>query len=149
MTTIGSHDVLASYCWHIVIDGYSLAMFQKVDGISVEVQAIEYKAISPTEVLVTRKSPGMKKYGDITLTRGKINDNQFLSWIGDVQLGKIAGARKSGKIQLFDFDLTSTIHSYSFKNAWPTKWAISGLAATSNEVMVETITLCVEELKAE
>jgi len=149
VTTIGSHDVLASYCWHIVIDGYSLAMFQKVDGISVEVQAIEYKAISPTEVLVTRKSPGMKKYGDITLTRGKINDNQFLSWIGDVQLGKIAGARKSGKIQLFDFDLTSTIHSYSFKNAWPTKWAISGLAATSNEVMVETITLCVEELKAE
>ncbi len=149
MTTIGSHDVLASYCWHIVIDGYSLAMFQKVDGISVEVPAIEYKAISPTEGLVTRKSPGMKKYGDITLTRGKINDNQFLSWIGDVQLGKIAGARKSGKIQLFDFDLTSTIHSYSFKNAWPTKWAISGLAATSNEVMVETITLCVEELKAE
>lgn len=149
MTTIGTHDVLASYCWHIIIDGYSLAMFQKVDGISVEVQPIEYKAISLTEGLVVRKSPGAKKYGDITLTRGKINDDQFLKWIQSVQKGLISDARKSGKLQLFDFDLTSTVHSYSFKNAWPTKWALSGLAATSNEVMVETITLCVEELTSE
>ena len=148
MTTIGSHDVLASYCWHIIIDGHDLASFQKVDGISVEVQPIEYKAISLTEGLVTRKAPGQKKYGDITLTRGNVNDKSFLDWVHKVQGGDIAGARKSGAIELFDFNLTSTIHTYSFKNAWPTKWAMSGLAATSNEVMIETITLCVEDLKA-
>lgn len=145
--TIGTHDVIASFAYHITIDGVSMAQFQKVDGISVEVQPIEYRAMSLTEGSILRKAPGLKKYGDITLSRGKVNDKDFWDWIGKAQLGDLTGARKNGAIILFDYNLSASIQTYKFTNAWPTKVALGGLAAGSNEALLETITLCVEKLE--
>lgn len=144
--TIGTHDVLASFAYHITIDGVDMAQFQKVEGISVEVQAIEYRAMSLTEGPILRKSPGLKKYGDITLSRGKVSDTHFWDWIKKAQTGDLTGARKTGAIILMDYNI-SPIVTYNFTNAWPTKVSIGGLAAGSNDVLLETIVLCVEKLE--
>jgi phage tail-like protein len=144
--TIGTHDVLASFAYHITIDGVEMAQFQKVEGISIEVQSIEYRAMSLTEGPILRKSPGLKKYGDITLSRGKVNDTHFWDWIKKAQAGDLVGARKSGAIILMDYNI-QPITTYKFTNAWPTKVSIGGLAAGSNEVLLETIVLCVEKLE--
>jgi phage tail-like protein len=145
--TIGTHDVVASFAYHITIDGVPMAQFQKVDGISIEVQAIEYRAMSLTEGPILRKSPGLKKYGDITLSRGKVQDKDFWDWIKKAQAGDLAGARKSGSIILMDYNISAPITTFNFSNAWPTKVSLGGLAAGSNDVLLETIVLCVEKLE--
>lgn len=145
--TIGTHDVLAAFAYHITIDGVTMAQFQKVDGISVEVQPIEYRAMSLTEGSILRKSPGLRKYGDITLSRGKVNDKDFWDWIKKAQGGDIMGARKSGAIILFDYNLSTSVQTYNFTNAWPTKVSLGALAAGSNEPLLENVTLCVEKIE--
>ena len=144
--TIGTHDVVASFAYFMKIDGIEVAMFQKVDGISIEVQAIEYRAMT-IKGPVLRKSPGLKKYGDITLSRGKVNDVSFWDWIDKAHKGDLGAARKSGEITLFDYDMKAVAQTITFANAWPTKVSLGGLAAGSNEALLESITLCVESLE--
>ena len=141
-----SNDALGSYNFQIEIDGVTIAQFKEVSGLSTEIKVIEHEEVMPGGKAVIKKIPGPRKWGDITLKRGKTEDNSWWEWINSVHSGDISDARRNGSIVIYDYALGERAR-YNFVNAWPSKVNISGLKAGGSEVVVEEVTLVHEGLE--
>jgi len=130
-------DGIAGYTFKIEIDDHQeIAQFKEVSGLSSEVQVIEHRENTITGKEVVKKLPGQKKYGDITLKRGKTDSKKLWEWHKKVQDGKIDEARKNASIVLFDY-AGGEIARYNLTNCWPSKVSIGSLQAGSNDVLME------------
>jgi phage tail-like protein len=144
-------DPIAAYSFHVEIDGMSLAQFQEVSGLGITITPIEVKQQSPTAPMklpVLRKVPGQVSYNDITLKRGRIVDHEFWNWIHAARSGKMLKARRSGSIIAWDYE-QGIAGKWTFQRAWPTSVQLSRMAANADELLVETIVLCVDYLEWE
>ncbi len=138
-------DALAGYRFSIEIDGVTIAQFREVSGLSAEIQTIEHRENKPKGLPVLKKLPGARKYGDITLKRGRTDSNDLWAWIKTVQDGKIDDARKNGSVVLYDYAGTEKSR-FNFLNAWPSKVSLGSLQAGGNDVLVEEVTITHEGL---
>lgn len=139
-------DPLASYCFHVEITGVTIAQFKTVTGLSISMGIIEHRSNKLKGLPVLRKLPGSVSYSDIVLSRGKINDPAFWTWIKTVQDGKIDEARKDGSIVLFDYG-HGEVTRFNFTAGWPSKVEIATLDATQDAVLLETVTITHEKLE--
>lgn len=139
-------DPQAVYAFSVEVDGLTLAQFQGAEGLNIEVSVIEHKENKVGGLPVMKKLPGHVKYGDIVLKRGRINDNELWDWIKQVQDGDVDGARKNGSVVLMDYT-RGEIGRFNFENGWPSKVEVGGADASSDEVLMETITITHEGLK--
>jgi len=139
-------DALGNYAWQVEVDGLQLAQFKEVSGLSSEIQVIEHKENKPGGLPLIKKLPGARKYGDITLKRGKTDDPAFWTWIREVQEGKIDSARRNGSVVLYDYEYGEKVR-WNFINGWPSKVSISNLQAGGSDVAVEDITIVHEGLE--
>jgi phage tail-like protein len=133
--------------FHFRVDwGGSNIGFSEVTGLNVETQVIEYRdGNSPDSSTI--KMPGMQKYGNITLKRGMMkNDNEFYNLWNTHQLNKIE--RRDITISLLD-ETHSPVMVWKLRNAWPVKVDGGSLKATGNEVAIETMELAHEGLSVE
>jgi phage tail-like protein len=133
--------------FHFRVDwGGSNIGFSEVTGLNVETQVIEYRdGLSPD--YSTIKMPGMQKYGNITLKRGMMkNDNEFYRLWNTHQLNKIE--RRDITISLLD-ETHSPVMVWKLRNAFPVKVDGGSLKATGNEVAIETMELAHEGLSVE
>ena len=73
-------DAIAGYTFKIEIDGQVIAQFKEVSGLSAEVQVIEHRENNATGKEVIKKLPGQKKWGHITLKRGKTDNKVIWEW---------------------------------------------------------------------
>jgi phage tail-like protein len=133
-------DALAGYSYSIEIDGVSIAQFKEVDGISAEIQTIEHRENKIGGLAVLKKLPGAKKFGDVTLKRGKTDNKALWEWIKQVQDGNIDGARKNGSIVLYDYT-HGEVARFNFLNAWPSKVSIGALQAGGSDVLLESVVI--------
>jgi phage tail-like protein len=133
-------DAIAGYTFKIEIDGQVIAQFKEVGGLSSEVSVIEHRENNLTGISILKKLPGLTKYGDITLKRGKTDNKTIWEWHKLVTEGKIDEARKNGSIVLYDYS-NGEIARYNFVNAWPSKASIGSLQAGGNDVLMEEVTL--------
>jgi phage tail-like protein len=133
-------DALAGYAYSIEIDGISIAQFKEVDGISAEIQTIEHRENKIGGLPVLKKLPGAKKFGDVTLKRGKTDNKSLWDWVKQVQDGDIDGARKNGSIVLYDYT-HHEIARFNFLNAWPSKVSIGALQAGGSDVLLESVVI--------
>jgi len=130
-------DGIAGYTFKIEIDDHQeIAQFKEVSGLSSEVQVIEHRENTITGKEIVKKLPGQKKYGDITLKRGKTDSKKLWEWHKKIQDGKIDEARKNASIVLFDY-AGGEIARYNLTNCWPSKVSIGSLQAGSNDVLME------------
>jgi phage tail-like protein len=141
-----SEDALGSYNFQIEIDGVVMAQFKEVSGLSTEIKVIEHEEVMTGGKSIIKKIPGPRKWGDITLKRGKTEDNGWFEWINDVHNGDISKSRRNGSIVIYDYALGEKAR-YNFINAWPSKVNISGLKAGGSEIVVEEVTLVHEGLE--
>lgn len=139
-------DALGAYNFQIEVDGITLAQFKEVSGLSIEIKVIEHEEVTPGGVPIIKKIPGPKKWGDITLKRGKTEDKGWWEWINTIHQGNITGGRRNGSIVLYDYALGEKAR-WNFINAWPSKVSVSGLKAGGSEVVVEECTLVHEGLE--
>jgi phage tail-like protein len=139
-------DALGNYAWQIEIDQVVIAQFKEVSGLSTEVQVIEHKENKPGGIPVIKKLPGARKWGDITLKRGKTDDAGWWKWIKEVQEGKIDGARRNASVVLYDYERGEKAR-WNITNAWPSKVSIGSLQAGGSEVALEECTLVHEGLE--
>jgi phage tail-like protein len=95
---------------------------------------------------IAQKLPGRLKFGDITLKRGIVPDTQIWTWRQKVEQGKIAEARYTGSIIMYD-DTFAEIGRWEVTNAWPSKVSGPQLKADSNEFGIEELTLVHEGFK--
>lgn len=133
-------DALAGYHFSIEIDGVTIAQFREVSGLTAEIQMIEHRENNPKGLPLLKKLPGAKKYGDVTLKRGRTDSNDLWTWLKSVQDGKIDEARKNGSVVLYDYE-GGEKSRFNFLNAWPSKVSLASLQAGGNDVLVEECTI--------
>jgi phage tail-like protein len=139
-------DPIATYAFHVEIQGITIAQFKEVDGLTISVGVIEHRANKLTGQPVMKKLPGAARYEDIVLSRGKVNDDAFWTWIKQVQDGHIDDARKDGSVVLFDYARLQ-VSRFNFKQAWPSRVQVGKLQAGVDSVLLETVTLTHEQLE--
>jgi phage tail-like protein len=139
-------DALGNYAYQIEIDGITLASFKEVSGLSAEIQPIEHKENKPGGIPIIKKLPGARKWGDVTLKRGKTDEPGWWKWIKEVQDGKIDGARRNASVVLYDYERGEKAR-FNLFNAWPSKVSVGSLQAGGNEIAIEECTIVHEGLE--
>jgi phage tail-like protein len=138
-------DALAGYSFSVEIDGVTIAQFKEVSGINAEIQTIEHRENKVGGLPVMKKLPGARKWGDLTLKRGRTDNKALWDWIKEVQDGNMTAARKNGSIVLMDYQ-HGEVSRFNFQNAWPSKVSIGSLNAGGNDVLLEEVTIVHEGL---
>jgi phage tail-like protein len=139
-------DPIATYAFHVNVDGVTIAQFKEVDGLSISVGVIEHRSNTNGGQPVMRKLPGTVKFENIVLSRGKVNDAAFWTWIKQVQDGDIDGARRDGSVILYDY-AHGQVSKFDFKQGWPCKVELGKLQSATDTVLLETVTITHERLE--
>lgn len=139
-------DPLASYSFFVDITGVTVAQFKEVTGLGISVGIVENRSNQLKGQPILQKMPGSVKYDDIHLSRGKVADPAFWTWMKTVQEGKISDARKDGSIILYDY-AHGEVTRYNFFDAWPSRVEIGKLTAGADTVLLETVVLTIGRLE--
>ena len=131
--------------FHITLDNGIEGFFTDASGFGYEVEVVE-KTDTSTDTR-TRKRPGTTKYQDITLKRTLSPDKKFWNWAKSIRDGTLE-YRTNGALVISDMSGTE-LSRWTFTNIWPSKWSASDLDVGSDDLMVEEVTLAVEELVRE
>ncbi len=135
------HDPYGDFNFIIEIGDLKLGAFQKIDGLDVEIDQIEYKdSMDP----YPRKRPGIHRYGNIKLTKGVVNSSLIWDWCNRVMQGDID--RQNGTIHVIpdNGDKSKPEMSYHFYAAWPCKWSGLKVDGKGTTTLVEELELCVD-----
>jgi phage tail-like protein len=138
-------DAITAARFSIVIDGYQIASFSELIGISTEVEPVELLESTEKEVML-KKLPGKKKPPTLTLKRGKNQSMELWLWHEAVLMGDIIAARKSCSLVMYATDGTP-VARYHLEMAWPSKLEVGALKAGASEVLMETVTLVCEHIQ--
>jgi phage tail-like protein len=128
----------------VQIDGITSASFSEVSGLEADIEVIEYRSGDAKQAAV-QKLPGLHKFTNITLKRGLVQDLSLWNWMQTVLNGTVQRANVS--IILLD-RTENPVWRWNLTNAWPCKWSGPVLKAESDEVALETLEICYENLTA-
>jgi phage tail-like protein len=78
-------DHIGHFNFMVEISGVEAGYFKGVDGLSAEIEVIEYQ---DGDDLFLRKRPGRAKFGDVTLKKGFIVTQELQMWWCDCCDGK-------------------------------------------------------------
>jgi phage tail-like protein len=138
-------DAITAARFSIVIDGYQIASFSELVGITTEVEPVELLESTEKEVML-KKLPGKRKPATLTLKRGKNQSMELWLWHEAVLMGDIMAARKSASLVMYATDGTA-VARYHLENAWPSKLEVGALKAGASEVLMETVTIVCEMIQ--
>ena len=140
-----TQDAITAARFSITIDGYEIASFSELQGITTSVDVVDYLSSSDKEVIF-KKLPGKQAPPTVTLKRGKTNDMSLWSWHETVLLGNMAAARKSCSLVMYNVD-GKPVARYHLMHAWPSKIEIGALKAGASEVLMETVQIVCEHIQ--
>lgn len=120
--------------------------FQSVSGLEISVDVIQYKEGSSKENTV-QKLPGLKKYGNITLSRGvAIGDNEFFEWWNSINLHTIE--KRDIVISLLNENHEPVV-VWKVRDAFPVKVKWDNLEASDSSVFLEYLVIANEGIVVE
>lgn len=129
-------------------DAKNTSSFSEVSGLTMEAEVIEYRPGTDVS-LTTRKLPGLKKYGNVSLKRGIMPveaGNGLYEWYNTIKAG--TAQRRPVTISLLN-EQHEPVMTWKIKEAWPVKVEGPGLNATGNEIAIETLEFVHEGLDIE
>lgn len=132
-------DPLQAYTFRLSIPGLPSGVgFQKVSGLSREVEVIEYFENMGSH---SRKMPGRETVGDITLERGAYADKYLQS----LYEANFTNSAKRNTVVIQVCDRTGKIRrEFKCAEAWFSKYECADLDASSSDVLIETLTMTFE-----
>ena len=139
------NDAITAARISITIDGYEIAAFTELQGITTEVEPVELMESTDNEVIL-KKLPGKAKPATLVLKRGKNSSMELWAWHEAVLMGDIVAARKSCSLVMYD-TAGKAVARYHLEHAWPAKLEIGALKAGSSEVLMETVTIVSERIQ--
>jgi phage tail-like protein len=139
------HDALTAARFSITIDGYEIASFSELQGITTEVEPVSFMESSDKEVIL-KQLPGKAVPGKVVLKRGKNQSMELWAWHESVLQGNMVAARKSCSLVMYNFD-GAPVARYHLENAWPSKLEVGALKAGASEVLMETVTIVCERIQ--
>jgi phage tail-like protein len=129
-------------------DAKNTSSFSEVSGLTMEAEVVEYRD-GTDRSLTTRKTPGLKKFGNVSLKRGIMpaeSGNGLYEWYSTIKAGTVA--RRPVTISLLN-EQHEPVMTWKIKDAWPVKVEGPGLNATGNEIAIETLEFVHEGLDIE
>jgi phage tail-like protein len=141
----GTQDPITASRFSITIDGYEIAAFSELQGITTEVKPVEHLESTDKE-LILKKLPGKREPATVKLKRGKTADMALWAWHEAVLQGDLLAARKSASLVMYGAD-GKPVARYHMENAWPSVVEIGSLKAGANDVLMETVTIVCETLQ--
>lgn len=139
------NDALTAARFSITIDGYEIAQFSELSGITTEVQPVKFMESSDKEV-ITKQLPGQYNPATVVLSRGKNSSMELWAWHEAVLNGDIVAARKSCSLVMYNYD-GKPVARYHLEHAWPSKLEIGALKAGASEVLMEKVTIVCERIQ--
>lgn len=109
--------------------------FSEVGGLAVEVATEEFA--EGGENRFVQKYPGRAKYPELVLKRGLLRNSEITNWIRECVEG-LSIQPKNIDVKLLNEE-HQPLMTWHLVNAYPTKWSISDLSATSNAVVIESL----------
>jgi phage tail-like protein len=139
------NDAITAARFSITIDGYEIASFSELQGITTEVEPVELMESTDNEIIL-KKLPGKAKPATLVLKRGKNSSMELWAWHEAVLMGDIVAARKSCSLVMYSTD-GKPVARYHLEHAWPAKLEVGALKAGSSEVLMETVTIVSERIQ--
>src|SRR5215471_13000969 len=139
----GPQGPFGAFNFLVDIQNVVQANFAEVDGLEIDVAAIEYRE-GGDKGLGARKLPGLAKFPNIVLKRGFTSDISLWKWFQSVLAGQVQ--RTTVAITLLDSQRQPVVR-WLAREAWPCKYAGSELNAQGNDVAIETLEICHEGLE--
>lgn len=129
------------------------AVFMECSGFKRTQEVIEACEVTPQKwgsanatagLVVRTKVPGNVKSNNLVLKRGLTCSTSLWKWFDQVQMGNWANQRRDGSVTIYDQAATPQAR-FQFVRAWPTRYTISDINASSNDYEIEEIELACEE----
>jgi phage tail-like protein len=145
MATGERKDPYRGFNFRVEIDKTAVAGFRECSGLSLTTDAVDYR--EGTDVpLHVRKLPGLRKFANISLKRGFTDNHELWNWYKNVLNG--VADRRNGSVILQD-EQHNDVLRWQFENGWICKWEGPTMNATSNDVALETLEICAEQVTLE
>ncbi|MFI1166324.1 phage tail protein [Streptomyces sp. NPDC020801] len=140
-------DNFIVHAFGIQIDGVQLEQLKSVSGLGMQQDVITSQHVTDKGVVYTRKQPGAKTPGSVTITRGMDKSKALSEWIKETyDKGDIAKARKNVTIEMKD-NTGQTVRRITLERAWVSSWQSGDLIAGQTNAVDESVTIEFEELK--
>jgi phage tail-like protein len=145
MATGDRNDPYRGFNFRIEIDNTTgaVAGFREASGLSFTTDPVEYREGNEAALHV-RKLFGLRKYANIMLKRGFTANRELWNWYRNVVNG--VADRRGGAIVLRDEEHNDILR-WNFTAGWICKWEGASFNATTNEVALESIEICVESVE--
>jgi len=132
--TSRKHDHRGGFNFRIELGGVAAGAFTAVDGLTAEVEVIEYASSMD---MYARQIPGRPKVAPITLKKGYINTAALWDWMKGTMDGTLKFENVS--IVLLADDGDTEVVRYDLQETWPSRWAGFQLDAQSSGAMLEEL----------
>lgn len=134
-----AEDPLQSFRFKVTIEGLPSGVgFQKVGGLSREIAVSEYLESMYDH---THKLPGRETVGEVTFERGMYADANLKSLYESIFTNR--ANRKTVTIQICD-RFGNPKREFKCAECWFSKYEVADLDATSDDVIIETLTMQME-----
>jgi phage tail-like protein len=145
MATGDRNDPFRGYSFRVEIAGTSeaIAAFREVSGLTNTIDPIEYRVGNSRDLHVV-KLFGLRKSANLVFRKGITRNVELWAWYRQIVNG--VEDRRNGSIVLLDEQFGDVLR-WNFYEAWPCKWEGPTFNATTNEVALESVELCVEKLE--
>jgi phage tail-like protein len=143
---VGQTDPITASRFSITIDGYEIATFSELVGMTTQIEPSEYWETDRAGEVSIKKLPGKAKPPTITLKRGMNGSLELWAWLEAVRSGTMQAARRSCSLTAYNAE-GQPVAKYWLEKAWPTKLEVSSLKAGATEALMETVTLTAEYIQ--
>ena len=155
---------MENYRFYLVIEGGDNPLDEDIGmgfatvssfGYSVEVEEISVGGINDRKIVL----PKSVHSTNVTCTRGLTNNKGIYNWIEEIKNGKFnkrnmllmafggGVSMPSAVLNEAANALTRVRKAWSFEDAMPVKWELSGFEAMGNGIVIETLEIAVENIK--
>lgn len=129
----------------IEIEGIEAGGFRKCSGVKTETEIFEYQEGGDNETV--RKLLGPTKTSNIVLTKGWVNSDALFTWRDEIaSSGTNKINRRNGSIVCLGYDGKTEIKRWNFQKAWPVRWEVSELDASTGGALCEVLEIAVEKI---
>jgi phage tail-like protein len=136
-------DPYRGYNFRIELDSTNVASFRECGGLTLSTDPVDYRE-GTDKPLHVRKLTGLRKYTNITLKRGYTQNEDLWDWYKNIVNG--VSDRRNGAVILQDEEHNDVLR-WNFTNAWICKWEGPAMNATSNDVAIEALEICPEQIE--
>lgn len=120
--------------------------FETVSGLEMSVDVIQYRE-GAHKLNTSQKMPGLKKYGNITLSRGVAQaDNDFFEWWNTINFNTVV--KRDIIISLLNEEHNPVV-VWKVRNAFPVKLKWDNLEASDSTVFLEYLEIANEGISVQ